>query len=201
MSVDNLRERVTALAGRRCTPALLCVTGASGVGKTATLDALRAKLGGRVPTLLFDSLGVPSEAEMVEGWESGRGWQKAMTWHWVQTAKNVYRTHPLVVIEGSFDPQYAIAACTANRVSFAVVLLHTDDHVRRERLTKRGQPDLATDEMCNWAQYLHESTQQLGGHVVDASGDVTSVVDSLCAHALPLLGDVPAVDVPKPRRN
>jgi hypothetical protein len=202
VSIDVLRQRVTALAGKRGTPALLCVTGASGTGKTATLTALRAKIESRLlPTLLFDSLGVPSESEMKEGWESGRGWQKAMTWHWVQTAKNVFRTHPLVVLEGSFDPQYAIAACTANRMPFAVVLLHTADDVRRERLGKRGQPELATDDMCSWASYLHESTKQLGGHVVDASGEIESVVAGLCAHAITLLTDVTAVEAPKPRRN
>jgi hypothetical protein len=196
VSVDDLRKRVTALAGKRGTPALLCVTGASGAGKTAAIEALREKIEARVlPTLQFDSLGVPSEAEMLEAWESPRGWQKAMTWHWVQTAKNVYRTHPLVVLEGSFDPQYAIAACTANRIRFTVVLLHVDDTTRRQRLAKRGQPELATDEMCNWARYLHESAQQLGGRVIDASGELANVVDAVSVHASELLVDQP--DVPR----
>ena len=199
MSVEDLKQRVTALAGRRCTPALLAVTGASGSGKTTVVDALRAQLS-LVPTLAFDSLGVPSEAEMIEGWESGRGWQKAMTWHWVQTAKNVYRTQPLVVLEGSFDPQYAIAACSANRIKVGVVALHVPDDVRRERLAKRGQPELATSEMASWCRYLQEQAQQLGGHVVDATAPVATLVDTLCAHAIALLVDVAAVEAP-PRRN
>lgn len=199
MSVRALRDQVISLVGSP--PALLCVTGASGVGKTTMLETLRAKIESRhLPTLAFDSLGVPTPEQMTAGWESPRAWQKAMTWHWVQTAKNVYRTHPLVLLEGSFDPQYAIAACTANRMRFAVVLLHTDDDLRRERLAKRGQPELHTDDMCSWARYLHESTQQLGGHVLDATRDVDSVVDGVCAHALTLLSDAPA-EPPKPRRN
>ncbi|HEY5920794.1 MAG TPA: AAA family ATPase [Kofleriaceae bacterium] len=189
MSVAMLREHVIGLAGKPTTPALLCITGASGAGKTAAVRALRERIEARVlPTLAFDSLGVPSDDEMHAAWESPRGWQKAMTYHWVYTAKHIYRTHPLVVIEGSFDPQYAIAACSAHRVQrFAVVLLHTDAAVRRERLAKRGQAELDNTEMTSWASYLHEQTQQLGGVVVDAAPALEHVLDAVCAHAIPLL--------------
>ncbi len=188
MSVTTLRARVLELAGKPTTPSVLCITGASGVGKTATLRALRERIDARVlPMLELDSLGVPSEAEMHAAWDSPRGWQKAMTYHWVYTAKHVFRTHPLVVIEGQFDPQYAIAACSAHRLRFAVVLLHTADAVRRDRLAMRGQPELETAEMSTWASYLHESAQQLGGVVVDASPAVDHVADAIGLHALPLL--------------
>jgi hypothetical protein len=188
MSVATLRERVMHLVGKPTTPALLCITGASGAGKTTALLALRERLDARVlPTLAFDSLGVPSHDEMHAAWESPRGWQKAMTYHWVHTAKHVYRTHPLVVLEGQFDPQYAIAACSAHRLRFAVVLLHAADEVRRDRLAARRQPELANDEMNTWASYLHESTQQLGGVVVDATRAINEVVDAICVHALPLV--------------
>jgi hypothetical protein len=199
VSVRALRDQVISMVG--APPSLLCVTGASGAGKTTLLETLRAQIEARhLPTLAFDSLGVPTPEQMTAGWESGRGWQKAMTWHWVQTAKNVFRTHPLVILEGSFDPQYAIAACTANRMRFAVVCLHADDDVRRERLAKRGQPELANDEMCSWAKYLREHTQQLGGVVVDSNPAADQVADALCAHAVALLADTPAEPL-KPRRN
>jgi hypothetical protein len=188
MSVATLRERVMHLVGKPTTPALLCITGASGAGKTTALHALRSRIEPRaLPTLAFDSLGVPSDDEMHAAWESPRGWQKSMTYHWVHTAKHVYRTHPLVVLEGQFDPQYAIAACSAHRIRFAVVLLHATDDIRRERLAKRGQPELATDDMTTWASYLRESTQQLGGAIVDAAPAIEQVLDAICAHALPLV--------------
>ena len=201
MSVVTLREHVMALAGKPTAPALLCITGASGAGKTTVLHALRDKIEARaLPTLAFDSLGVPSDDEMHAAWESPRGWQKAMTYHWVYTAKHIYRTHPLVVIEGSFDPQYAIAACSAHRVQrFAVVLLHTDAAVRRERLAKRGQAELDNTEMTSWASYLHEQTQQLGGFVVDAARELDEVVDAICVHAIPLLE--PREDPPRDPRE
>jgi hypothetical protein len=188
MSVTTLRERVAGLAGKPTTPALLCITGASGAGKTAALGAIRGRIEARLlPALAFDSLGVPSPDEMQAAWDSPRGWQKAMTYHWVYTAKQVYRTHPLVVLEGSFDPQYAIAACSAHRLRFAVVLLHADDTVLRDRLAARGQPERASDEMTSWASYLRESAEQLGGAVVDACAPLDQVVDAICAHALPLV--------------
>jgi broad-specificity NMP kinase len=200
MSAATLRERVMGLVGKPGTPAMLCITGASGAGKTAAVGALRERIESRVlPTLVFDSLGVPSQDEMHAAWESPRGWQKAMTYHWVYTAKHVYRTHPLVVLEGQFDPQYAIAACAAHRVRSVVVLLHADDGVRSERLARRGQGELATAEMTTWASYLHEQTQQLGGVVVDATPALGEVVDAICAHALPLLE--PKDDEPQDPRD
>lgn len=200
MSVASLRERVMGLVGRPMTPALLCITGASGAGKTAVAAALRecvehSGADGHpvrrvLPILELEALGVPSPDEMVAAWDSPRGWQKAMTWHWVHTARHVYRTHPLVVLEGSFDPQYAIAACSAHRVRLAVLALHTDDDVRRERLARRGQPELDTSEMSEWARYLRESTQQLGGVVIDAYPPLDEVVDTIAAHAVTLVDDL-----------
>jgi hypothetical protein len=188
VTIATLRDRLRSLAGRAGSPALLCVTGASGAGKTAAIEHLRDAIEPRLlPTLSFDSLGVPSAEAMLAGWESPRGWQKAMTWHWVQTARNVYRTHPLVVLEGQFDPQYAIAACSANRMRTAIVLLHADDSVRRERVKQRGQPELATDDMNNWASYLQEQTKLLGGVVLDASRALGEVVAAICGEAVSLV--------------
>jgi hypothetical protein len=85
---------------------------------------------------------------------------------------------------------------------FAVLLLHAGDDIRRDRLATRGQPELATDDMNSWARYLHEQTQQLGGHVIDASGPIDEVTVAVSTHALGLLSDVAAPEAPPPlRRN
>jgi len=161
-------------------PALLCITGASGTGKTTALTYLREHIDEHVlPLLYFDSLGVPHEAEMELGWDTGRGWQKAMTWHWVRTAVSVFRTKPLVMLEGQFDPQYALAACTANGVRFKIALLDADAATCSQR---RAQAVDGT-----WVAYLRETGQQLGCTVVDASRQPAHVVDDLCALALQLV--------------
>jgi hypothetical protein len=185
-----LRDQLPAAPVQRVTPGLLAITGASGVGKTAAVGRLRTFIEPRLlPTLGFDSLGVPSDEEMDAGWDSGRAWQKAMTWYWVVTAKQVYRTRPLVILEGSFDPQYAIAACHANRVPLRVVVLDVDPTTSRQRLAQRAQPELATDDMTSWATYLRETVHQLGGHVIDARGDLDAVCERLCVIARELLGN------------
>src|SRR3569623_61845 len=137
-AIAALRDQLTAYAPRRGTPALVAITGASGAGKTAVLQRLR-ELVPALPALSFDSLGVPSDDEMILGWDDGRAWQKAMTCHWVQTAKQVYRTRPLVLLEGSFDPQYAVAACHATRMPLRVVVLDVAAATRRSRLCDRAR--------------------------------------------------------------
>jgi len=187
-AIAALRDQLTAYAPRRGTPALVAITGASGAGKTAVLQRLR-ELVPALPALCFDSLGVPSDDEMILGWDDGRAWQKAMTWHWVQTAKQVYRTRPLVLLEGSFDPQYAVAACHANRMPLRVVVLDVDAATRRSRLSQRGQPELATADMTAWSSYLCDAAKTLGGHVVDARMTLDAVADRVCAIARELLGN------------
>ena len=45
--------------------------------------------------------------------------------------------------------------------------------------------------MAQWADYLRETTVQLGGAVVDADGELGQVVDMVCSHGLALLDRAP----------
>ena len=191
MSSSALRKTLTAHPPYAAPPALLAITGASGAGKTAAVAALHSCIEPRVlPVLGFDSLGVPTTEEMRVGWESPRAWQKAMTWFWVRAAKTVHRTRPLVVLEGSFDPQYAVAACAANGIArLQLAVLDADVAVLEKRLAARGQRELANADLAPWAAYLRDSTKTLGGAIIDASRDLSEVVEALCALALPLVKD------------
>jgi hypothetical protein len=186
MSSSALRQTLTAHPPYAAPPALLAITGASGAGKTAAVAALHRCIEPRV----LPVLGVPSPEEMRVGWESPRAWQKAMTWFWVRAAKTVHRTRPLVVLEGSFDPQYAVAACAANGIArLQLAVLDADVAVLEKRLAARGQRELVTADLAPWATYLRDSTKTLGGAIVDASRDLSEVVEALCALALPLVKD------------
>jgi len=188
MTLDALRDHLRLNAAFNGCPAMLCVTGASGAGKTTVLEAIGKHIDHRLlPRIAFDSLGVPSDDEMTRCWDAPRGWQKMMTYHWVYTARQIYRMRPLVILEGQFDPQYAIAACSANRVKNRVVLLDIDDKTRAARLAQRGQPELATPEMSTWAAYLMENTRSLGGIAVDAAGPPEQVAEALATIALELV--------------
>lgn len=186
--IDALRDHLRLNAAFNGCPALLCITGASGAGKTTAIAAIREKIDARtLPLIEFDSLGVPTDDEMTRCWESGRAWQKMMTYHWVYTTRQIFRMRPLVILEGSFDPQYAIAACAAHRVKNRVLMLDVDDKTRAARLAKRGQPELATPEMSKWAAYLMENTRSLGGTAIDASGSPEAVAAAICGAALELV--------------
>lgn len=186
--ITALRDHLRLNTGHAGCPALLCLTGASGAGKSTVLATIRAHLDARLlPALAFDALGVPTEDEMARCWETPRGWQKMMTYHWVYTARQVFRMRPLVVLEGPYDPQYAIAACSANRVRHRVVLLDVDAGTRAARLAARGQPAPAPPEPTTWAAYLGEQTRSLGGTIVDAARPPAEVADAVCAVALELV--------------
>ena len=186
--IEQLRDHLRLNAAFNGCPALLAITGASGAGKTTMLQALREHIDARLlPLIGFDQLGVPTDDEMTRCWDAPRGWQKMMTYHWVYTARQIYRMRPLVILEGQFDPQYVIAACAAHRVKNSVVLLEIDDATRAARLAKRGQPELATKDMSTWAAYLAENTRSLGGVVVDASGTPDAVANAVATLAFQLL--------------
>jgi hypothetical protein len=53
--------------------------------------------------LHFDSIGVPSEEEMVAHCGSGSEWQKAMTYRWIKKLIQQYRDKKLVVLEGQVN--------------------------------------------------------------------------------------------------
>ncbi|HEV7553948.1 MAG TPA: hypothetical protein VGO00_00760 [Kofleriaceae bacterium] len=166
------------MSSRASIPALLCVTGASGAGKTTIVRALP------LTVLHFDSLGVPPEAEMIAGWGSGERWQEAMTAFWIRTACDVHRTKPVVVLEGQFDPRFARTACEAAGVVYAIAVLDVADEVRRRRLTERGQPELASDQMMNWGRYLREASCDA---VIDTDRPVDVVIGEVASIAQALV--------------
>jgi hypothetical protein len=156
--IDTLRDHLRLNAAFTGTPALLCITGAQ-----PPALAIDARL---LPRIAFDSLGIPTDDEMTRCWEAPRAWQKMMTYHWVYTARQIYRMRPLVVLEGQFDPQYAIAACASYRVRNHVILV-----------------DVGDPAMAAWA----ENARSLGGTVVDGRAAPDAVVAAICTVAMELL--------------
>ena len=144
---------------------LYFVIGASGSGKTAAAYELGRTTSARV--FYFDSVGVPSEQERVAKWGSGCGWQRAMTIDWVRRIRPELATAP-AVLDGQTRPSFIVEACELNRVtSYRIMLITCSDAVRRARLLQRGQPELANDQMTEWARYLVAETRRIGGTIID----------------------------------
>lgn len=161
--IEALRDHLRLNAGFNGNPALLCVTGAE--SRTSAIAAIADVIDARLlPRLAFDALGVPTDDEMTRCWDAPRAWQKMMTYHWVHTARHIFRMRPLVLLEGQFDPQYAIAACASHRVKNHVVLVDSGEH-----------PE--------WA----ENARSLGGTIIDGHGSPATTAAAICAAALELM--------------
>jgi hypothetical protein len=164
------------------TPALLLILGASGVGKTAAVDALAKRRLSGVCCYHFDSIGVPSEEELARRYRSGEQWQAVETHNWIARLAANSEEAEICVLEGQTRPSFVQPALRACEVSIAeMVLLGCTPEVRAQRLTgPRGQPELVTTRMDCWAAYLHGQADLLGLKIIDTSQlPVSSVVDEL----------------------
>ena len=158
---------------------LFFVIGASGSGKTVAVRELERS--SRARMFYFDSIGVPPEQQRIEKWGSGGGWQRAMTIEWVQRIQPQLMQAP-AVLDGQTRPSFIAEACDLGGVKkYRIILITCADHVRRARLETRGQPELANDQMMNWARYLIAETTRLGEPII--SNDDPSVQQTASALA------------------
>ena len=130
-------------------------------------------------TFFFDSIGVPSEQEMIERWGSGGGWQRAMTVEWVKRMRSEL-ANANVLLDGQTRPSFIAEACEINDVnSYKVILIDCSDSVRKARLLQRDQPELANAQMMEWGRYLLRETKKIGGEIIN--NDHLSVIETAAA--------------------
>ena len=154
------------------------VIGASGSGKTAAVRELE-KRRSSLKIFYFNSIGVPSEQERIEKWGSGSGWQRAMTIEWVKRISGEL-TDAKVLLDGQTRPSFIVEACKMNAVvSYRVILLDCAEAVRTARLLRRGQPELANEQMMQWAKYLAAETTRIGGKIIN--NDDLSIAETAAA--------------------
>lgn len=154
-------------------PAVLVVVGASGAGKT-TLVAHLAKLGlPGVACYHFDTIGVPSEEEILARFGSGWAYQD---WGLDQWLTRIVRNEDdvrVAVLDAQVRPSAVREAFKRHGITHGdVALVDCAPGERNARLVgPRNQPELANAQMDGWAAYLRGQADALGVRVIDTTGE------------------------------
>jgi len=151
--------------------AILVVTGASGAGKTAAVEALHARALPGVRCFHFDSIGVPTLETMEREHGGPERWQAQATHRWLARLAGLGDSVQVAILDAQTRPSTVIAAPGAGTAWRArVVLLDCAPEVRAARLRgPRGQAELATARMDQWAAYLRGQADALALPVIDTT--------------------------------
>lgn len=165
-------------------PLIILITGASGSGKTMLLQELSKNVPEQsVKIFYFDDIGVPSVEEMINQYHSPEMWQKTMTDQWIERLSHIKNVQ-IILLEGSYNPHFAVNALKKHGLSnYRLFCVHSDRSIREQRLQhQRQQPELMTDDMENFAQFLKRTTVELGGVVIDNNASPHELVQRLLSH-------------------
>lgn len=161
-------------------PAILFLSGASGVGKTTLAKQTYERcLQGGLVWLHPDGFGVPSVARMIQEAGSLERYQERSTYHWIEYSLINYPHKSVVIIDSQSNLQFVCDAFKHYQVQRGqVVLVHCNREQREQRLfQERQQPELITHEMQKWANFLYQQALKLGILILDTS--VTPLQESI----------------------
>lgn len=150
---------------------ILVVTGASGAGKTATVQVLEARGIPGVRCFYLDSIGVPTAEEMERTSRGGEGWQAAATAAWLAQLSGLPDDVRVAVLDGQTRPSFVVGAESRPALpAVTALLLDCAADIRAARLCgPRQQPELATAQMDQWAAYLRGQADALHLRVIDTT--------------------------------
>jgi dephospho-CoA kinase len=152
---------------------IIWLTGASGVGKTTLLNNLKDKYSGNSAWefLKFDSIGVPSQEEMVRDFGSGENWQKSKTFEWIEKMVKGFPDKELLVMDGQSNLEFIKEGfAKQNFTDYKTILVDCDQKTMIKRLVdERQQAWLASEDMKNWLKFLREQAAKLGVPIINTS--------------------------------
>lgn len=140
------------------------ITGASGVGKTTLVEALKKKYASKNWAFLhFDSVGVPSLETMEKEYGSGTAWQEATTYQWIDTLLNTYPTEN-ICFEGQTHISFIQKGFAKhNFTHYTIILIDCDmEEMERRLIEDRNQSELVTEDMRHWLKFLREQAREMG---------------------------------------
>jgi len=166
-------------------PAILVVTGASGAGKSTLVRGLEALVLPGVGCYEFDTIDIPSAAEIATRFGSGEAFQAWALDEWVRClAQNEDRV-AVAVLDAQVRPRAALDTLARHGVARGSVVLVDCEYAERNARLRgpRGQPELATAQMDGWAAYLRGQADALNVPVVDTTAtDPAAGVATLRSH-------------------
>ena len=187
--ISNRRDQTPKTAPpRESSVPLVVLIGASGSGKTSIARAIEDRFAASVDVFFFDRIGVPPLEQMIAGYGSGEGWQRAKTVEWMAKLAQVIKTGRKVLFEGQIRLAFlAEGAAAAGALDYRPILVDCNDETRLRRLTTdRRQPELANKEMMNWARFLRREAKDNGCDVLDTS---LLSLDEAVSYVMARLGD------------
>jgi uridine kinase len=152
-------------------PYFVFIVGASGSGKTTITKATQSLYSNEETSFnYFDDMGIPSHEEMVVQCGTSEKWQVWATRSWIDKLIQI-ENKKLIILEGSFYPEFAVSYMQElGIINYWVICIDVPRKERDERLIKfRKQPELAHNDMENYAQALKQQTLNLGYTVLDTS--------------------------------
>ena len=153
---------------------LVVLTGASGSGKTAIANAIRARYSARAEVFHFDS---PPTDRMIAECGSIEEWQRVKTIEWIAKIAGMSASDRSILFEGQVRLSFLTEAIsTAGLENHRIILIDCDDATRARRLVgDRAQPHLANPTMLNWAKFLRDEAKRDGCEILDTS---TATIDA-----------------------
>jgi hypothetical protein len=150
---------------------LVILIGASGSGKTTIAHAIEHRYADEVEVFYFDRIGVPSVGKMIGEYGSGEQWQRAKTLDWMAKLAQFARSGRRLLFEGQTRLSFLEeGASGTGGLAYLPILVDCDDETRSKRLAiDRKQPELANENMMNWAQYLRGEDKRRGYEIIDTS--------------------------------
>ena len=136
------------------------IIGASGSGKTTTLKQFEKVLPKHCILIHFDSIGVPPFEEMEKEYGSIEEWQRIKTIDWVKKISEENLSSSNVIFDAQIRPSFIKEACDLYGVSYEILLFDCSDTERKKRLISRSHPELADENMMNWAAFLRKECQK-----------------------------------------